>query len=162
MPPSQIVFWVRLTARLSVTLYSLALAGFAWSAYRGRETRAPVRILQSFILSHTIHFAFVAWLTVATAGQNIAQRGGPLLTTLVGIVFYVASFALLFGAAQRRRSALAGATVLWLMFVATYAGRIPRNGVYALPVGATTIALGAYLLRPRRLEKSFPAPKPSS
>jgi len=160
MSPSQIAFWVRWTARLSVALYSLALAGFAWSAYRGRETRAPVRILQSFILSHTIHFAFVAWLTVATAGQNIAQRGGPLLTAAVGIVFYVASFAWLFGAGQRRRSALAGATVLWLMFVGTYAGRIPKRAMFALPVAATTIALCAYLFGPRR--QSFSSPKPVS
>ena len=161
MSPSQIAFWVRLTARVSVALYSLALSGLALSAYRGREPRVAVRTLQAFILSHTIHFGFVAWLTVATAGRNIVQRGGPLLTSVVGLVFYFASFALLFGARQRRRSALAGATVIWLMFVGTYVGRIPRNAVYALPVGATTIALGAYLLGPRRMDP-FSAPKPSS
>ncbi|HEU5179406.1 MAG TPA: hypothetical protein VFW45_01325 [Candidatus Polarisedimenticolia bacterium] len=160
MSPSQIAFWVRLTARLSVVLYSLALSSLALSAYRGREPRAPVRTLQAFILSHTIHFGFVAWLTVATAGRNIAQRGGPLLTFLVGVVFYVASFAMLLGARQRRRSALAGATVIWLMFVATYVGRIPRNAVYALPVAATTISLGAYLFGPRRRDP-FSAPKPT-
>jgi hypothetical protein len=147
--PLQIAFWVRLTARMSVALYSLALGGFAVAAYRGREPAAPLRAFQAFILSHTIHFGFVAWLTVATAGENIAQRGGPLLTSVVGAVFYVASFATLTGVRKRRRSALLGATVIWLMFVGTYVGRISRNAVFALPVGATTIALGAYLFGPR-------------
>jgi len=41
-------------------------------------------------------------LTVATAGRNIAQRGDPLLTSVVGVVFYVASFTMLIGARQRR------------------------------------------------------------
>jgi hypothetical protein len=149
MSPSEIAFWVRLTARTSVALYSLALGGFAVAAYRGREPRAPLRAFQAFILSHTIHFGFVAWLTVATAGENIAQRGGWLLTSVVGVVFYVASFATLYGVQQRRRSALLGATVLWLMFVGTYVGRIPRNAVFALPVAATSLALGAYLFGPR-------------
>ena len=147
--PSQIASWVRLTARISVALYSLALGGFAVAAYRGREPRAPLRAFQAFLLSHTIHFGFVAWLTVATAGENIAQRGGPLLTSVVGAVFYLASFATLNGVQQRRRSALLGATVIWLMFVGTYAGRIPRDAVFALPVALTSIALGAYLFGPR-------------
>jgi len=150
--PSEIAFWTRLTARISVALYSLALGGFAVAACRGREPRAPQRTLQSFILSHTIHFGFVAWLTVATAGENITRRGGPLLTIVVGVAFYVASFAMLFGVRQRRRSALVGATVIWSMFVLTYIGRIPGNAVYALPVGATSIALGAYLFGRRNPE----------
>ena len=149
MSPIPIAFWVRLTARISVALYSLGLGGFAFAAYRGRDPRAAPRLLQAFIVSHTIHFGFVAWLTVATAGENIARRGGPLLTSVVGVVFYVASFAMLFGVRQRRRSALLGATVIWLMFVLTYVGRIPRNPVYALPVAATSIALGAYLFGPK-------------
>ena len=147
--PSQIALWTRLTARLSVALYSLALAGFAMAARRGRESRAPQRTLQAFVLSHTIHFGFVAWLTVATAGENIARRGGPLLTSVIGAVFYVACFAMLFGARQRRRSALWGATVIWLMFVGTYAGGIPTHAVYALPVVVSSIALGAYLFGPQ-------------
>jgi hypothetical protein len=66
------------------------------------------------------------------------------------VAFYIASFAMLFGVRQRRRSAVVGATVLWLMFVLTYLGRIPRSAIFALPVGATSIALGGYLFGPRR------------
>jgi len=150
MSPSHIADWVRLTARLSVALYSLGLGGFAVAASRGRDPRAALRVLQSFILSHTIHFGFVAWLTVATAGENIARRGGWFLTSIVGVVFYSAAFALLFGVRQHRRSAVWGAIVIWLMFVITYVGRIPANAVFALPVAATSIALGAYLFGPRR------------
>jgi len=148
--PSEIAFWTRLTARISVALYSLALGGFAVAAARGREPRAAQATLRSFILSHTIHFGFVAWLTVATAGENIARRGGWLLISVVGVVFYVASFAMLFGLGRCRRSALVGATVVWLMFVGAYGGRIPRDVVFALPVGAASLALGAYLFGPRR------------
>jgi hypothetical protein len=143
--PAQIAFWVRLTARISVTLYSLGLGGFALAASRGRDLRAALRVLQSFVVSHTIHFGFVAWLTVATAGENIARRGGWLLASAVGVVFYAASFAMLFGVRQHRRSAVLGAVVIWLMFVLTYIGGIPANPVFALPVAATSIALGAYL-----------------
>ena len=149
MSPSQIAFWVRLTARISVALFSLGLGGFAVAAFRGREPRAALRVLQSFVLSHTIHFGFVAWLTVATAGENIARRGGPFLASIVGVVFYVACFAMLRGARQHRRSAVLGATVIWLMFVLTYIGRIPQDAIYVLPVGATSLALGAYLFGPR-------------
>lgn len=157
MSPSQIAVWVRLTARISVALYSVGLGGLAVAASRGREPRAALRVLQSFIVSHTIHFGFVAWLTVATAGENIAKRGGPLLTVVVGVVFYAASFAMLFGVRQRRRSALLGATIIWLMFVLTYIGRVPENAVFALPVGATSLALGAYLFGPRSRTVRAPA-----
>jgi hypothetical protein len=154
--PAQIAVWVRLTARLSVALFSLGLGGFAIAACRGRDPRAALRVLQSFVVSHTIHFGFVAWLTVATAGENIARRGGWLLVSVVGVGFYVAAFAMLFGLRQRRRSAVVGAIVIWLMFVITYLGRIPANAIFALPVAAISIALGAYLFGPRR-----PAPHPT-
>jgi hypothetical protein len=147
--PSQIALWVRITARVSVALYSLGLGGFAVEAYRGREPRAPLRLFELFIISHTIHFGFVAWLTVATAGENIERRGGWLLTSLVGAVFYVASFATLKGAQLRRPSAWLGATTIWLMIVGTYVTRIPRNAVFALPVGVATVALGIFLFGPR-------------
>jgi hypothetical protein len=65
------------------------------------------------------------------------------------VVFYVASVAMLSVVRQRRRSAMLGLTVIWLMFVLTYIGRIPRNAVYILPVGATSLALGAYLFAPK-------------
>lgn len=151
--PSQIAFWVRLTARLSVTLYTLGLGGVAAAGFRGRDPRAAMRVLQSFVVSHTIHFGFVAWLTVATAGENIARRGGWLLAIVVGVVFYLASFALLSGVRQHRRPAVAGAIVIWLMFVITYLGRIPTSAVFALPVAASSLALGAYLFAPRRPER---------
>jgi hypothetical protein len=151
--PSQIAFWVRLTARLSVTLYSLGLGGIALAASRDRNPLAAMRVLQSFVLSHTIHFGFVAWLTIATAGENIARRGGWLLISVVGAVFYVASFALLFGVRQHRLPAVVGAIVIWLMFVITYLGRLPTSAVFALPVAASSLALGAYLFAPRRPER---------
>lgn len=147
--PSQVALWVRVTARVSVALYSLALGGFAVEAYRGREPRAPLTVFQLFIVSFTIHFLFVAWLTVVTAGENIERRGGPLLTILVGGTLYLASFAVLAGAQRRRPSAWLGATTIWLMILGTYIGRIPRHPVFAVPVGVATVALGAFLFGPR-------------
>ena len=149
MEASEIALWVRTTARVSIALYSLALGGFAVEAYRGREPRAPLRLFELFIFSFTIHFGFVAWLTVATAGENIERRGGPLLTSLVGSAFYVASFAVLAGVQRRRRSAWLGATTIWLMILGTYVSRIPRNAAFALPVVVATVALGAFLFGPR-------------
>jgi hypothetical protein len=146
--PSEIALWVRTTARVSVALYSLALAALAVEAYRGREPRSALRLFEVFILSFTIHFGFVGWLTVATAGQNIERRGGPLLTSLVGVAFYVASFAVLTLAPRRRLPAWLGATTIWLMILGTYVGRIPRNPAFALPVALATVALGAFLFGP--------------
>jgi len=156
---SQLALWVRTTARVSVALYSLALGGFAVQAYRGREPRAPLRLFEVFILSFTIHFGFVAWLTVATAGENIERRGGPLLTSVVGVTFYVASFAVLAGAPLRRLSAWVGATTIWLMILGTYVGRIPRNAAFALPVAVATVALGAFLFGPRASMRRAPDTK---
>jgi hypothetical protein len=157
---SQLALWVRTTARVSVALYSLALVGFAVQAYRGREPRAPLRLFEGFILSFTIHFGFVAWLTIATAGENIERRGGPLLTSLVGVTFYGASFAVLAGAPLRRVSAWLGATTIWLMILGTYVGRIPRNAAFALPVAVATVALGAFLFGPRASMGRAPDTKP--
>src|SRR5450432_3742813 len=81
----------------------------AWSLHRSRCGYESRRVY------HTIHFGFVAWLTVATAGENIERRGGWLLTSLVGAVFYVASFATLKGAQLRRPIAWLRATTIWLM-----------------------------------------------
>jgi hypothetical protein len=154
--PSQIALWVRITARVSIALYSLALGGLAVEAYRGREPRASLRLFEVFILSFTIHFGFVAWLTVATAGENIERRGGPLLTSLVGVAFYFASFAVLTGAQLRRPSAWLGATTIWLMILGTYVSRIPRNAAFALPVAVATVALGAFLFGPRASMRRAP------
>ncbi len=159
MEPEQIALWVRTTARVSIGLYSLALGGLAVQAYRGREPRTPLLLLQLFILSFTIHFGFVAWLTVATAGENIERRGGPLLTSLVGGAFYVASFALLSGARLRRPSAWLGAITIWLMILGTYVGRIPRNAAFALPVAVATVALGAFLFGQRASMRRAPEVK---
>jgi len=147
--PSEVAVWVRTTARVSVALYAIALGGFAVEAYRGRVPRASLTLWQVFIVSFTIHFLFVAWLTVATAGENIERRGGVILTTLVGAALYLASFAVLTGAQRRRPSAWLGATTIWLMILGTYVGRIPRAPVFVLPVGVAAVALGAFLFGPR-------------
>jgi hypothetical protein len=78
------------------------------------------------------------------------------LTSLVGAVFYVASFATLKGAQLRRPIAWLGATTIWLMIVGTYVTRIPRNAVFALPVGVATVALGIFLFGPRALARPDP------
>ncbi len=147
--PSQVALWVRTTARVSVALYSLALGGFAVEAYRGRVPRASLTLWQLFIVFFTIHFLFVAWLTVATAGENIERRGGALLTIPVGAALYLASFAVLTGAQRRRPLAWLGATTIWLMILGTYVSRIPRAPAFALPVGVATVALVAFLFGPR-------------
>ena len=147
MEPSQVALWVRITARVSVALYSLALGGFAVQAYRG--PRASLTLFQLFIVAFTVHFLFVAWLTVATVGENIERRGGALLTILVGAALYLASFAVLTGAQRRRPWAWLGATTIWLMILGTYVSRIPRAPAFALPVGVATVALVAFLFGPR-------------
>src|SRR5580765_638268 len=87
---------VRITARISAAIFVAALAA------GGADLLAPPsssfsrrgvcwKLIGAVIVSHTIHFGFVAALAVETHGQNVMNRGGWILTSVVGALFYVAT-----------------------------------------------------------------------
>ena len=152
MDTSQLDLAVHWTARLSAVLFAIALASPAWST---RVSRGSRDLYTAFILAHTAHFFFVAWLANATAGQNMFPGGrsvddvGGWPTVLAIFAFF---YALAFvGLVARRAGPNAGhglrvanrvtTICLAILFVITYVGLIPQSPWYAVPAGLITAGL---------------------
>ena len=105
---------------------------------------------------------FVAALTLETHGQNVANRGGWILASVVGVLFYAAAA----GALVLRRVPPASRTVanvageaacsilVGLAFLEIYVGRAGRSPGFAILAAALAVALlvfvvaaGAHVLR---------------
>jgi hypothetical protein len=155
--PDLIAELVRITARTSAVIFSASLAAraaeLAWPRRSFSRQGAGWKLLGALLVSHTIHFGVVAALTIEMHGQNIANRGGWILTTVVGVLFYAATA----GALVIRRappfaqavSNLAGDAVLsslvGLAFLAVYVGRIGRSPLFAVMAAALSGALLAFV-----------------
>jgi hypothetical protein len=152
------------TARLSAVLFALSLLVPAPSHHRARHSG---RLQIAFIVAHTLHFAFVAWLASVNGGvgmfpggRSVAEVGGWPVVLAIFALFYAVAFIALTarraGAAQKRlRTAGKLATVfIGFMFVATYLPLVTRSGWYALLALLVTAAVAADLrahahVRPR-------------
>jgi hypothetical protein len=147
---------VRVTARISAALLSAGMFAAA------RRIAAPVRaerrrrvdagLLVALIASHTIHFACVALLTIATAGENVRLRGGYVLVTTVGVGFYLACAAALraklrrgsrWETAAQRGTELTALLLIWLAFAQVYVLRIGRSPLFAMMSVVMLAALAA-------------------
>src|SRR5262245_57931849 len=87
----QAAMLVRATARLSAVI----VAGNLLVAMRRAEAvgSSPLRTMDvttfvAFLASHTVHFACVWLLAVATGGDNIRNAGGWILVVMAALVFY--------------------------------------------------------------------------
>ena len=151
---------VRLTARLSATLFAAAVALFAaGSPHDRRRQNFATRLFTGFIVAHTIHFVTVAWLAIATAGENIRERDGWAVVTTVAVLFYAAAFVVVraWTAVTRGHSpsrkigvmpnvALAAIAVA---FLNSYVARVALMPVYWLPAVGLAGILTMYLVRMR-------------
>ena len=153
------------TARLSAVLFAFSLIVPALSGHRGHSGRLQV----AFILAHTLHFAFVAWLAGVSGGagmfpggRSVAEVGGWPVVLAIFALFYAVAFIALTarraGAAQKRlRTAGKLATVfIGFMFVATYLPLVTRSGWYALLALLVTAAVGADLRAHARARPVLP------
>jgi len=165
--PELLVELVRITARISAVIFVAALAA------GGVDLLAPPsssfsrrgwswKLVGGVIASHTIHFSFVAALVVETHGQNVLNRGGWILTSVVGALFYVATIGALVlrrvSPAERTIRNLAGDTafsiLVGLAFLETYLGRVGKSPLFtvmaALLAGAMltfVAAVGVHIFR---------------
>lgn len=148
----------RITARTSAVIFAAALAAGAAELLAPRSSfarrGAGWKLLGALLVSHTIHFAAVGALTVAMRGENIAQRGGWLLTLLVGVLFYAATGGALVlrRAPPAARSArnLAGDGVLsalvGLAFLEAYVGRVGQSPLFVILAALLSGALLAFVV----------------
>jgi hypothetical protein len=155
---------VRVTARVSAALFAVSL--LAAARRLGARDRAAVPALRrgdlaafaAFVAGHTIHFAAVALLAVATAGQNIRDAGGYVATAAVGLAFYAACAGVLrakardtagWTAAGQRRIEIATIVVVWIIFFQAYALRLTQSLLYAALALGLAAALARFLARAR-------------
>jgi hypothetical protein len=154
MTPDDVHALTVMTGRLSAAVFVLALLG---AALRWR----PVPLWLTFLGVHTVHFAVVLLFAVANQGRNLFPGGtsldeaggwGVLLGS--GTLFYALALTSLAclraGQRAKRWLRIAGplaATLIALMFAATYLPLVPVSPFFMLPVAAIGAALGLYLMR---------------
>jgi hypothetical protein len=102
---------------------------------------ADVNLFVAFIVSHTIHFAGVVLMALASSGENIRARGGWLVNVAVAVLFYAACFGIL--SAKRRPTArwstvgskrleMIPLVVLWADFAQSYLIRFVEMWLFAV------------------------------
>lgn len=155
--PDLVAELARITARTSAVVFAASLAAGAaellWPRSPFARQGAGWKLLAALLVSHTIHFAVVAVLIVQTGGENIANRGGWILTSVVGVLFYAATV----GALVLRRVAplvralpnVIGDAVLsslvGVAFLQVYIGGVGRAPLFAALAALLSGALTAFL-----------------
>jgi hypothetical protein len=171
---------VRTTARISAVLLSANLIGAARrlsasrpanpNAAHGSSTDLQARevatartrdiaTFAAFLVSHTIHFASVALLALATDGVSIDQSGGWPAAMIVAAVFYLSVWSTFRGkrrtaarwtSAWQRRREVAVLTIIWLIFFLAFSPRFQQPLFAVLAVGLAC-SLGSFLIAARRV-----------
>jgi hypothetical protein len=158
--PATIAGLVRATARLSalllVTNLFVAARRLSHVSPTGLEAVSakswrPARELDiasfvAFLVSHTIHFACVALLALATGGESMRDSGGWTAAMIVAALFYLGGWGV-FRAKQRPTHGWVGTrqrlremsvlAIVWTVFFLGFLGRSTRS----LPFASLTIAL---------------------
>jgi hypothetical protein len=158
---------VRITARTSAVIFVAALAAGVVDLLAPPSSSFSRRgwgwkLVGVVIISHTIHFGFVAALAIETHGQNVINRGGWFPTSVVGVLFYGATIGALVlrpvSPAERTIRNLgwdtAFSTLVGLAFLETYLGRFGKSPLFtvmaALLAGAMlafVAAVGVHIFR---------------
>jgi hypothetical protein len=156
----QIESIVRVTARISAAAFATALIVFASSGLHRRHIRRAVHFLIAFVLAHTIHFLAVAWLAMATQGENIQARGGWAVALPAAALFYASAFGVLrawnaFASGRavsngERLAAYGGVAVIALVFLNSYVARVATLPVYWFPTIGMIVIVAGYFVRARR------------
>lgn len=161
----------RITARTSAVIFALALAAGAAELLAPRSSfarrGAGWKLLGALLVSHTIHFAVVAALTVEMHGENVANRGGWFLAIIVGALFYAATGGALVlrraPSAARSVRNLAGDAVLSVLvalaFLEVYVGRVGQSPLFAVLAALLSGTLLAFVaaVAVRILRRATPA-----
>jgi hypothetical protein len=161
----QAALLVRVTARVSAIVFAIALAISARRlAATGtldptRYRRADLVCFTLFLVAHTIHFAAVGALAVASAGRNIRDAGGYTVTFAAGLLFYIACGAVLRAKARttprwttggQRRVESWTMGVLWIIFVQAYVLRFVQSWLFTALALALIGALALFAAAARQ------------
>ena len=168
MDANQAALLVRATARISAVILAANLIVAArrvgapkQGALHMNEARIlDIRLFVAFIVSHTIHFICVGLLTVVTTGANIDARTGYAPVVTVGVLFYLACFAVLrvkrrpssaWSNARQRRTELWLLVPIWLAFFQAYITRPLQSWLFAALAAGLLYAVGRFLVQARRV-----------
>jgi len=159
---------VRVTARVSAAVFAVSLVAAA-RRLRASDTalirarRHDLAAFGTWVAVHTIHFAAVLLLAVASGGRNIRDAGGWTGTIVVALAFYVACAAVVRAKARRgigwtsvagRRIELWTSVAVWLIFFQAYALRLGESLLFAAMAIGLAAALGRFLARARTSRSS--------
>ena len=138
---------IRWTARTSLVLFALAyVARPATALWPSTATKRLLRerkwIGDGFALSHLAHLAGIVALAAQDWSTFLATRDAA---SVVATLMFVVLFAMAITSIDRVREAMSkrawnalhrtGMHMAWAIFTVTYAGRLARHPVWALPVG---------------------------
>ena len=170
---------VRTTARISAVLLAATLVAAARRLARVRRAdlhseaqdsssarRARARdvatartldlaTFAAFLVSHTVHFASVALLALATDGANIRNNGGWTAALVVATLFYLGGWGV-WRAKQRPTNGWVGTqqrlremsvlAIVWTVFFLGFLGRSTRSLLFASLTIALLFSLALFTL----------------
>ena len=159
---------VRATARLSAVVVAVNLLTAARRAVTVGSAALrtmDVATFLAFLASHTVHFACVWLLAVATGGDNIRRAGGWILVVMAALVFYAGAGVVLvvkrrpggWRSARERRLEVGLLVIVWLVFFQAYALRLLQSWLFAALAVLLAYSVAAFLRAALRSE-----PSPSS
>ena len=162
----QAAMLVRATARLSAAI----VAGNLLVAMRRAEAvgsssfrTMDVATFVAFLVSHTVHFACVWLLAVATGGDNIRSAGGWILVVMAALAFYAGAAIVLsvklrprgWRSVSERRLELGLLVIVWLVFFQAYALRLLQSWLFAALAVLLAYSVAGFL---RAALRSDPSP----
>jgi hypothetical protein len=164
----QAAMLVRATARLSAVIVAanlLAATRRAEALGLSALRTMDVATFVAFLASHTVHFACVWLLAVATGGDNIRRAGGWILVVMAALVFYAGAGIVLrvklrprgWRSARERRFELGLLVMVWLVFFQAYALRLLQSWLFAALAVLLAYSVAGFLRAALRSE-----PSPSS
>ncbi|HEV3038077.1 MAG TPA: hypothetical protein VHA33_09895 [Candidatus Angelobacter sp.] len=145
--PSEVMLWLRITARMSGVLLA---ASFAAQGLRQLWPTAPTLYIEAgrhrftlfFALSHTLHLAAIVMLATLLPNQVFAKKNIPGL--VLGAMGYVLIYCLAWMAftAQKKpylpdgKIQTVGLYILWTVFTLAFTSGIWRNGWVYVPLAS--------------------------
>ena len=123
-----------------VVMVEQALSAKSWRSARELDMATFV----AFLVSHTIHFACVALLALATGGASIRDSGGWPAAMVVATLFYLSGWGVFRGKRRpcdawtstwQRRREIGVLIVVWLIFFLAFAPRAGTPAFAVLSVG---------------------------
>jgi hypothetical protein len=138
--PAQAAWLVRVTARISATLFAASLVVACARIRDNRFRSADLGVFGALVVSHTIHFFCVGLLAIATSGGNIRTRGGWMANVVIAALFYTGCIVILrakrrptpaWPTVRARRTEVWVLAAIGLAFAQAYIIRLTESWLFA-------------------------------